>query len=97
MASRSERLAELQAALAELEARVATLRGAESALRGPHAARVARGRARLHNGHTWSSAGGDASAEQRIIVPSFWRQPIRAVVAWWRRSRRKDDGASRAS
>ena len=75
MASHSERLAEVRAALLELEACVAKYRG----VRVPRRAAPAVGPG-LVNGE----AGRPAGARRRILPA-----PIRAVVAWWRRSRTK--------
>jgi hypothetical protein len=83
VASPSDRLAELRAALLELEACVAKYRGVRVPRRSaPEAAHA-----------NVATLGGDASAgaettwrpRARRILPL----PIRALVEWWRRSRKQ--------
>jgi len=93
VASPSERLAEVRAALLELEACVAKYRG----VRVPRRAAPAVGPGLANGGGAVGGAsssggggggGGEAgrpAGARRRILPA----PIRAVVAWWRRSRAK--------
>jgi hypothetical protein len=84
----SERLAEVRAALLELEACVAKYRGVRVPRRASPAVGpgLVSGGGAAVGGASSSSGGGEAgrpAGARRRTLPA----PIRAVVAWWRRSR----------
>jgi hypothetical protein len=95
VASHSERLAEVRAALLELEACVAKYRGVRVPRRASPAVGLglangggAVGGASSSGGGGGGGGGGEAgrpAGARRRILPAS----IRALVAWWRRSRAK--------